>query len=64
MEAIMIAGIAVVAVSGWYSVLDVLADMGIRIGGRSGDDVRNGSFSRSCSVPVQQRVKQMAGVNI
>ena len=64
MEAIMIAGVAVVAVSGWYSALDMLADIGIRIGKRSGIGVKGSGFSRSCRIPAQRRVKQMAGVNI
>lgn len=64
MEAIMIAGVAVVAVSGWYSVLDVLADLGIRVGRRSGSGLKDGCFSDAGRIPVQRRVKQMAGVNI
>lgn len=64
MEAVMIAGIAVVAVSGWYSVLDMLADMGIRVGRRSGSGEKSSCFSHSCRIPVQRRVKQMAWVNI
>lgn len=64
MEAIMIAGIAVVAVSGWYSAVDMLADMRIRVGSRSGGSFRNGCFSSGGGSPVQRRVKQMAGVNI
>jgi hypothetical protein len=64
MEATMIASVAVVAVSGWYSAIDMLADMGIRIGKRSGVDEKSGGFSRSCRIPAQRRVNQMAGVNI
>ena len=64
MEAVMIAGLAVVAVSGWYSVLDVLADLGIRVGRRSGGVVKNSCFTRTGRIPMQQRVKQMAWVNI
>jgi hypothetical protein len=64
MEAIMIAGVAVVAVGGWYSALDLLADMGIRIGKRGGADGRDNLFSRSCGVLAQRRVKQVAGMNI
>ena len=54
MEAIMIAGVAVVAAGGWYSALDLLADMGIRIRKRSGTDVRCDIFSSSCHVPTQR----------
>lgn len=64
MEAIMIAGVAVVAVSGWHSALDLLADMGIRIWTRSEMNSERSGFPRSCRVPAQRRVKQMAGVNI
>ena len=64
MEAIMIAGVAVVTVGGWYSTVDMLADLGIRIGKKSGADVKKRSFSNSCHVPMQRGVKQMAGVNI
>lgn len=56
MEAIMIAGAAVVAVGGWYSALDLLADVGIR--------TRSGGFARSCRTPAQRSVKQVAWVNI
>lgn len=64
MEAIMIVGVAVVAVSGWYSALDLLADMGIRFRKRSMADGKIGRFPNSYHVSSQQRVKQMAGVNI
>ncbi len=64
MEAVMIAGIAVVAVGGWYSVLDLLADIGIRIGKDSRSEVKSNSFSHTCHIPAQRRIKQMAGVNI
>lgn len=64
MEAIMIAGVTVVAVSGWYSILDLLADAGIRFKRQRRGDMKNSSFFRSCRIPAQRRVKQMAGVNI
>lgn len=64
MEAIMIAGIAVVVVGGWYSVADLLADCGIRIRKQIRVERKSGSFFRDCTVPAQGRVKQMAGVNI
>ena len=64
MEAIMIAGVAVVAVSGWYSAGDMLADMGIRVRKQKGADVKSRSIPRSCRIPAQRRVKEMAGVNI
>ena len=64
MEAIMIAGVAVVVVSGWYSAVDMLADIGIRIRKRNGADVKKREFSRSCRIPAQRRIKEMAGVNV
>lgn len=64
MEAIMIAGVAVVAISGWYSVIDLLADMGIRIRKRSGNGMTNSGFSRSSQSTLQRSVKQVAWMNI
>ncbi len=64
MEAIMIAGVAAVAVSGWYSALDMLAETGMRIRRRSGAGVKNSRIYSSCRIPAQRGVKQMAGVNI
>lgn len=64
MEAIMIAGVAVVAVSGWYSAFDLLSDTGIRIGKRSGADVKGRGVSRSGRIPAERGVKQMAWVNV
>jgi hypothetical protein len=64
MEAIMIAGVAAVAVSGWYAAVDMLADMGIRVRKQKSTDVKSREFSRSCRIPAQRRVKEMAGVNI
>ena len=60
----MIAGVAVVAVSGWYSALDLLSDAGIRIGKRSGAGERSRGGSRSGGIPAERRVKQMAWVNV
>jgi len=63
MEAIMLAGVIVVAVGGWYSVIDFLADMGILIRKQGGvEDVR--ARSRNRCVPSQRGIKQMAGMNI
>lgn len=64
MEAMMIAGVAVVAASGWYSAVDMLTDMGIRIRKRKSADKKSREFSRSCRIPAQRRIKEMAGVNI
>jgi len=64
MEAIMIAGIAVVVVGGWYSAVDLLGDMGFRIGKRSRAGMKGSGFSSKCGIPAQRGIKQMAGVNI
>lgn len=64
MEAIMIASVAVVAVGGWYSAVDLLSDLGIRIGKRNEAGMKNRCGVRPGRIPVQQRIKQMAGVNI
>ena len=65
MEAIMIAGVAVVAIGGWYSALDLLGNRGVRIR-RTGKRYTSSGvcFNRSNTLPAQRRVKQMAGVNI
>jgi len=62
MEAIMIAGVAVVAVGGWYSALDMLADMGIRF--RKNSAGIKSSYNLTNSFPAQRRIEQMAGMNI
>lgn len=64
MEAITIAGVAVVAVGGWYATIDFLADIGILAGKHKGADMQSLEYSRSCRIPAQRRIKQMAGVNI
>lgn len=64
MEAIMIAGVAVVAVGGWYSALDLLADMGIRSRKRREIGMKSCGFPRTGRLPAQRGIKQMAGVNI
>jgi hypothetical protein len=61
MEAVMIAGVAVVVVGGWYSALDLLADMGIKL--KKPGSIKSG-YSVLNSFPSQRRIKQMAGMNI
>lgn len=63
MEAVMIAGLAVVAVGGFYSMLDLLGDLGIRIGRRQPEREKS-PLSRRSVVPAQGRVKEMAGMNV
>ena len=63
MEAIMIAGVIVVAVGGWYSAIDMLTDMGILIRKQIVvGDVR--AQPRNSCVSSQRGIKQMAGMNI
>ncbi len=64
MEAVMIAGVAALAVSGWYSAVDMFADIGIQIRKQKNADMTSRKLSRSCPNPLQRRVKQMAGVDI
>lgn len=64
MEAITIAGVAVVAVGGWYATIDFLADIGILVAKYKGADMRSLESSRFCRIPAQRRIQQMAGMNI
>lgn len=64
MEAIVIAGVAVVAVGGWYSLLDLLSDAGIRVRKSSRRDRKSSGWCRDSSIAAQRSVKQMAGVNV
>jgi len=63
MEAVTIAGLAVVAVGGYFSVLDFLEDLGIRVKD-SRQRKQLSEISRSRIYPAQGRVKKMSGVNI
>lgn len=63
MEAVMIAGVAVVAVGGWYSALDLLADLGISFGKRSSGSIKSG-YNLQDRFPAQRGIKQMAGMNV
>lgn len=63
MEAITIAGVAVVAVGGYYSLLDLLADLGIQARSARSDN-RNSSLFGKCVLSSQRRIKKVAGVNI
>ena len=63
MEAITIAGVAVVAVGGYYSVLDLLADLGIQAGTARSANRNSAHFGKSV-LTSQRRIKKVAGVNI
>jgi len=63
MEAITIAGLAVVVVGGYFTILDFLGDAGINV--RKQRQYRAQSISignRICS--NQSRIKKMAGMHI
>jgi hypothetical protein len=63
MEAVMIAGVAVVAVGGVYAGLDLLNDLGVRIEKRR-PEVAGRSVSRRCLFTAQGGVKKMAGMHV
>ncbi|HEY3308371.1 MAG TPA: hypothetical protein VGJ93_07930 [Desulfuromonadaceae bacterium] len=63
MEAVMIAGLAVVAVGGYFSVLDFLDNLGIKVKDSRQEKCRS-AILRTGINPAQGRVKKMSGVNI
>ncbi len=63
MEAVTIAGAAVVVVGGIYSFLDLLADLGIQVS-TSKTSGKSSPVFGSCLHASQRRVKKVAGVNI
>ena len=63
MEAVTLAGIAVVAVGGYYSVLDLLADLGIRIR-ITQPETKKSTYSCTYIFTPQRRIKKVSGVNI
>lgn len=63
MEAVTIAGLAVVAICGYFTVLDFMGDIGLA--GKKQRHASDESFSaenRVCS--HQSRIKKMAGMHI
>ena len=63
MEAIMIGGLAVLAVGGYYTAIDFLYDLGIR-GRRVETTAKKSPVSRHYSVSPQTEIKKMAGMHI
>lgn len=63
MEAITIAGLAVVAIGGYYSVIDFLNDVGIH-GRRSETAVKKLPVARGYILARQPGIKKMAGMHI
>jgi hypothetical protein len=63
MEAITIAGVAVLAVGGYYAAVDFLNDLGLR-GKRVEAQALRVSVSRRSVVTPQTGIKKMAGMHI
>jgi hypothetical protein len=63
MEAIMIGGLAVLLVGGYYSTVDFLNDLGVKQIRRP-SRTRSSAVSRYNTVTVQGGVKKMAGMHI
>lgn len=65
MEAIMLIGVAVVAVGGWFSFVDLLEDMGISTDKSRKIIVKSQIYRASATISLQQcSIKQVSGVNI
>jgi len=63
MEAVTIAGLAVLAVGGYYSIIDFMNDLGIR-GKRVKVEAKNLPVSQRYIVATQSRIKKMAGMHV
>jgi len=63
MEAVTIGGIAVVLVGGFYSVVDLLNDFGIRLKKRR-PERESPSYCGRNFLPTQKRIKKMTGVYV
>jgi hypothetical protein len=63
MEAVTIAGLAALAVGGYFSVIDFMTDLGIR---RKNVEVavQKLNVTRRYAVAPQSGIKKMAGMNI
>lgn len=63
MEAITLAGLAVLAFGGYYSLIDCMIDLGFRKRATHAAD-KNLDVSRRCILTPQAGIKKMAGMNI
>lgn len=63
MEAVTIGGIAVVVVGGFYSVVDLLNDLGIGFNKRRAGQEQVSDYGRNF-LPAQKRIKKMTGVYV
>lgn len=63
MEALMIGGVAVVAIGGYYATVDFLNDIGLKTARKN---IRNEdrSLSRAYAVTPQGGIKKMAGMHV
>lgn len=66
MEAVMIAGLAVVVVGGFYSLRDLLDDLGLgaKRAKKGKRDSGNSTLVGKGVLTAQGRVKEMAGMNV
>ncbi len=63
MEAVTIAGIAVVVAGGFYSAMDLLEDLGIRVK-KPQDGASKVSLPRRSILTPQRRVEKMARMHV
>lgn len=63
MEALMIGGVAVVAIGGYYATVDFLNDIGLKTARKKFRNNRL-SLSRDYAVTPQGGIKKMAGMHI
>jgi hypothetical protein len=63
MEAITVAGLAVLAVGGYYSVIDIMNDLGIGRS-RAAAGAKQLPISRRYAVAPQTGIKKMAGMHV
>jgi hypothetical protein len=63
MEAIMVGGVAVLAVGGYFSIIDFMGDLGF---GRkkSKEMTKSPYISQLCRITHQTGIKKMAGMHI
>ena len=63
MEAVTIAGLAVVIVGGYYAVVDFMYDLGIHVK-KSRSETKVASIASRTAFTSQGRVKKMAGMHV
>jgi hypothetical protein len=63
MEAIMVGGVAVLAIGGYFSFIDFLHDLGLSRK-ESKEIVTRSHVPRHCFLPSQTGIKKMAGMHV